>query len=72
MRLLPCSLGRRASVAYAGWRKECCAVRIIYDRWRHADRDVEQLAWAAYLAALDREERAADAYRECTQRFASA
>jgi hypothetical protein len=65
MRLFPRSLGRRANVAYASWRKECRAVRITYERWRNADRDVEQFAWAAYVAALDREERAAHAYRKC-------
>ena len=65
MRLLPRSVGRRANAAYLGWRNECSAVRIAYDRWRKADRDAEQFAWAAYLAALDREERAAHAYRRC-------
>ena len=39
-------------------------MRIAYDHWRHADRDVEQFAWAAYVAALDREECAAHAYRK--------
>ena len=72
MRLWPSSVGSRASAAYVGWRKECCAVRTTYDRWRHADRDVEQFAWAAYVAALDREERAAHTYREYADRFASA
>ena len=72
MRLLPSSLGRRASTAYVGWREECCAVRVSYDRWRHADRDVEQFTWEAYPAALEREERAAHAYRKCVDRFASA
>jgi hypothetical protein len=71
MRLLPASLGKRASAAYVGWRKESSAVRIAYDHWRHADRDVEQFAWAAYVDALDREERAAHAYRKCANRFAS-
>jgi hypothetical protein len=65
MRLLPRSLGRRANAAYAGWREESRAVRITYERWRNADRDGEQFAWAAYVAALDREERAAHAYRKC-------
>ncbi len=69
---LPSPLGRRASAAYADWRKECRAVRITYDRWRHADRDVEQFTWAAYVAALDREERAAHTYREYAERFVPA
>ena len=57
---------------YGSWREEASAVRVSYDRWRDADRDVEAFAWAAYVAALDREERAAHAYRECADRFAPA
>ena len=58
---------RRADVddvvaAYSAWRGECAAARAAYRRWgRGARRD----AWfecAAYLAALDREERAAEVY----------
>ena len=45
-------------------------MRAAYDRWRQAPRDVEQFTWAAYVAALDREERAAHAYRERANRFA--
>ena len=85
MKLLPTSLRAQASTAerspwfeaefvdcYVGWREESSAVRVSYDRWRDADREVEPFAWAAYVAALDREEHAADAYRECAHRFAAA
>lgn len=58
---------RRADVdsvlaAYSAWRAECAAVRAAYGRWaRGARRDVD-VTVAAYLAALDREERAAERY----------
>lgn len=58
---------RRADVddvlaAYSAWRSECAAVRAAYGRWaRGATRDAD-VTVAAYLAALDREERAAERY----------
>ena len=55
---------------YGRWRKERSAVRTSYDRWRDAETDVVPFAYAAYVAALDREQRAADVYRECAERFA--
>ena len=55
--------------SYGRWREESTAVRRSYDRWRHAEPDVVPFAHAAYLAALDREERAADLYRECADRI---
>jgi hypothetical protein len=70
MRLFGSFLRARASKAYAGWREESTAVRAAYERWRDADRDVKAFTWEAYLAALDREERAADEYREHADRFA--
>ena len=54
---------------YARWREESAAVRLTYDQWKHAERDMEPLAFAAYLAALDREARAADEYCECAERL---
>jgi hypothetical protein len=56
---------------YARWREESTGVRLAYDRWREAERDIEPLAYAAYLAALDRESRAADEYRDCSDRIAA-
>jgi hypothetical protein len=55
---------------YVRWREECTAVRLSYDRWRDAEPDAEPIAYAVYIAALDREERAADVYRECAHRIA--
>jgi hypothetical protein len=56
---------------YARWREESSGVRLSYERWRDAERDMEPLAYAAYLAALDREARAADEYRDCADRIAA-
>lgn len=48
--------------AYSAWKCECAAVRTAYARWaRGATRDA-WFAFAAYLAALDREEQAAAVY----------
>jgi hypothetical protein len=66
--------GRRvnqAMDAYAGWRDQCSAAERAYRCWvaaRGADAD----AWyAAYCAALDREERAAERYAETLRRVGS-
>jgi hypothetical protein len=53
------------------WREECAALRASYDRWRDAEPHGEPFAYAAYAAALDREERAAVVYRDCADRIAS-
>jgi hypothetical protein len=50
--------------AYVGWREECGTLRSAYGRWHGAVRRERRLAFAAYLAALDREERAAAVYHE--------
>ena len=46
------------------------AVRETYAHWRSKKADDLFLAFAAYRAALDREELAAQAYQECAQRVA--
>ena len=43
---------------YVEWREECLSVHSAYERWRSAPRDDSPAAFAAYNAALDREERA--------------
>lgn len=48
---------------YVAWREESAAVRAAYGDWHRAPADEAEPAYAAYGAALDREERAADAYR---------
>jgi hypothetical protein len=47
---------------YVEWREECSAVQLAYERWREASKDDRAAAFAAYNAALDREERASDVY----------
>jgi hypothetical protein len=57
---------------YVSWREECFGVAAAYGRWRKATRDEQSLTYHAYVAALDREERAAATYRELLERFAAA
>jgi hypothetical protein len=52
-----------AADGYETWREESGAVAESYRSWNCADPDERRLAYAAYVAALDREERAASAYR---------
>jgi hypothetical protein len=55
---------------YARWREESAAVRSAYEQWRSAEGRNRALSWSAYQAALDREEQAAHAYRECAEQIA--
>jgi hypothetical protein len=48
--------------AYVEWREECARVWDAYHRWLSAVRADAALAFPAYLAALDREERASEVY----------
>jgi hypothetical protein len=48
---------------YVTWREECGRVESSYGRWRIARPAERTLAFAAYVAALDGEDRAAAAYR---------
>jgi hypothetical protein len=54
---------------YVSWREECDGVRLAYQRWVDATRAEGRLAYAGYVAALDREERAARAYANHIERF---
>jgi hypothetical protein len=60
------SLRRRmvdeAMDGYVEWREECVRVWDAYQRWLNAVRQDAALASRAYVAALDREERAAEVY----------
>jgi hypothetical protein len=47
---------------YLSWRAECAAVRQAYQSWTDSDRSQRALAYAGYVAALDREEQAAGVY----------
>jgi hypothetical protein len=46
------------TLAYGDWRAACSSVRHAYERWSTASRGCASLAFAAYRAALDREEHA--------------
>jgi hypothetical protein len=54
---------------YVSWREECHGVRLAYRRWIDSERAEGRLAYAGYVAALDREERAARAYAGHIERF---
>jgi hypothetical protein len=48
--------------AYVEWREESLRVWEAYQRWLSAGRTDAALAFLAYVAAVDREERAAEVY----------
>jgi hypothetical protein len=48
---------------YVSWREECAAVASSYENWGRAESGDRELAFSAYVAALDREELAAATYR---------
>ena len=58
--------------AYVDWREEGAAVWHAYERWTCAPRAEALFAFAAYEAALDREERAADVYAGLVMQVAAA
>ena len=49
-------------IAYAEWRMSSASVRAAYRQWLNAPRTDADLAYAAYTAALDREDSAARVY----------
>lgn len=53
--------------SYVRWREECVNVRAAYEQWSAA-RQNRATAFAAYGAALDREEHAARVIRERAER----
>ena len=53
---------------YVDWREECTAVHFTYERWRRAPKHDTATAFAAYSAALDREERAGNVYAALARR----
>jgi hypothetical protein len=72
-RLVDVLSGRRRAVrsalqAYVRWRKECAEVRAAYRRWTTADRRRAASEYAAYNAALEREEGAAACYARLARR----
>ena len=49
-------------VAYVDWREECIGVSDAYRGWAAAEPPETAFAFAVYVAALDREERASQVY----------
>ena len=58
--------------AYVDWREERASVWVAYARWAGAPVADCPLAFSAYRAALDREERAAHVYAELMTRVSVA
>lgn len=46
------------------WYLECLAVSFSYEQWLAAEEELRPAAYAAYVTALDREQRAADHYSD--------
>jgi hypothetical protein len=57
---------------YVAWREECTRVESAYCRWHAAHGAERRLAFAACLAALDGEDRAAAVYRALVERTGEA
>jgi hypothetical protein len=69
--VLACSeLVDEAMERYVEWREECLAVEHAYANWASSPSDTAELPFAAYSAALDREQSAATVYRRAIERLA--
>jgi hypothetical protein len=55
-------------IAYAEWRMSCASVWAAHRQWSNAPRTDAHLAYAAYTAALDREDAAARVYSRLSKR----
>jgi hypothetical protein len=55
-------LANEAFDCYLAWRSECAVLEAAYRRWLQAPRPDVAFAYAAYMAALEREECAAGRY----------
>lgn len=60
-------LGSPLEAGYARWRHESDVVAECYRAWIASPRGERFLAYDAYVAALEREERAAGAYRHLAE-----
>jgi hypothetical protein len=54
---------------YVDWREETAALEDAYARWSTAPDEDRALTFAAYRAALDREEQASIVYRDQLRRI---
>ena len=55
-------LANEAFECYLAWRSECAVLEAAYRAWLQASRPDAAFAYAAYMAALEREECAAGRY----------
>jgi hypothetical protein len=55
---------------YVDWREECLGLSTAYERWLSVPVAEQELAFAAYSAALDREEQASAVYADHVDRIA--
>jgi hypothetical protein len=55
---------------YVDWREECLWLSAAYERWLSVPVAERELAFAAYGAALDREEQASAVYADHVDRIA--
>jgi hypothetical protein len=74
---MPISTARRRLIdetidAYVDWREECARVLEAYHCWLGAPEADTALSFWAYMAALDREERASEVYAELIGRLETA
>ncbi len=60
-------LATTQAASYAAWRSACDGVAAAYQSWISAARSERWLAHAAYVEALDREERTAGAYQQLVE-----
>lgn len=58
--------------SYLLWRGRCAEVAIAYESWTRAAVSDRSSAFAAYVAALDREDRAARVHQDYAKRVGSA
>lgn len=69
---MPRRLFDEALERYIDWREACDAVSAAYSQWSYCSRVNRPSLFAAYTAALDREELAATRYRGVINRIAPA
>jgi hypothetical protein len=54
---------------YVTWREACAVASAAYDSWNCALREDQTRAFSEYVMALDREEEAANVYRQTVKRL---
>jgi hypothetical protein len=58
----------QAIESYVEWREECATIEVAYRCWSSERGTERSMSFAAYTAALDREERAATVYADAVGR----